>query len=270
MVEQPTLNFVSDPNKNNEQLTISSQWIDIVKTLYPLNINRLDVNDGEIYFRSFKGNPPFKTYINNVEFTIENMQNAQRKNQLLSSSFVFTGTPIGGGKISAEGKFDPFDKRPTFDLNTKLTSLQIKNIANLLKHYTSIDVEGGTFSLYGEVAAAKGKITGYVKPFIKNLKIGSPKDGSPISGIIDGLASVAAKILENPKQKTIATKIILSGSVDDPDTSILSIIGYFIRHGFINALLPQIDNTIGIQDVYYGKQSTQKPPQGKKYPFYRP
>jgi hypothetical protein len=53
--------------------------------------------------------------------------------------------------------------------------------------------------------------------------------------------------------------------VNDPDTSILSIIGYLIQHGFIRSLLPQIDNTIGMEDVIYGKPINPK----SKFPIYR-
>lgn len=255
IVYDPIINLVTDPGKN-KQLTISSRWLEIVKSLFPLNINRLEVYQGKIYFINFRGNPPFKTYIQDIHFILENMQNAKGARELLSSSFIFNGMPMQQGKIDIKGHFDPFNKTPTFDMNAQLTSLSVSQIANLLKHYTKVDVTGGTFSLYGEAAAAKGRIKGYAKPFMKNLKIGAPKKSSPLSALADNLASVAKKILENPKQKTIATKINISGRIDDPDTSLLSIIGYLIQHAFINALLPQVDDSIGIKDVYYGK----KPP----------
>ncbi len=269
VTQKPILNFVTD-SKKNEQLTISSQWIDIVKSLYPLNINRFDAHNGEVYFRSYRGNPPFSIYMKKVEFTIKNMQDAEGNHKLLSSYFNLTSTPIGGGDIKIQGRFDPFTKVPTFDMNAKLNSLSVKNIANLIKHYTHVDVVGGTFSLYAEAAAAKGVIKGYAKPFLKNLKIGESKNNSsPITVVMNGIANAAAKILENPKQKTIATVIKISGNIEDPSISIWSIMGYLLHHAFINALLPQIDNTIDIKNVYYGNQKIiPQPSRGKHYPAY--
>lgn len=263
--QHPIINFVDAPNKRNQQLSIDAQWLDLVKTLFPLNINRFDAHNGEIYFRSYTGRPPFSNYIKNIEFSIQNMQNADRYKELLPSTFNFNANPMGGGDIKITGKFNPFKKTPTFSLNGKLNSLKIVNISDLLKHYISITVIGGEFSLYGEIAAANGKVKGYFKPFIKNLKIGKPKDKSPVTVVVNGIAKIAAKVLENSKTKTIATKVNISGDINNPDKSILSIIGYLIRHGFIRALLPQLDHSIQIEDVVYDKPSNPK----SHFPLYR-
>jgi hypothetical protein len=228
VTKHPIINFVTDPSGKNEQLTIDDQWLDIVKTLFPLNINRLDAHNGEVYFLSYHGNPPFNTYIKNVEFTLENMQNAQKKNKLLPSAFQFTGNPMGGGKMEVVGQFNPLDKQPTFYLKGTLTTLSIAQIANLLKHYTDVDVVGGTFSLYSEFGAAHGRIKGYAKPFFKDLKIGNPKKESLPGILYNGVAAVAAKILENSQKKTVATKIDIDGRIDDPNSSTLSAIFFFV------------------------------------------
>jgi hypothetical protein len=256
---------VIDPTGNNQQLTLDAEWLDIAKTLFPLNINRLDAHDGEVYFRSYHGKPPFRTYIKEVEFTLHNMQNANRMSTRLPSQFEFSGHPMGGGNMNVSGKFNPFEKQPTFYFKGALVDLNVAHISNLLKHYTDIDVTAGTFSLYCEASAEKDEIKGYVKPFFKNLKIGNIKKESPIGVIYNGIAAVAAKIVENHQKKTIATKINIEGRIDDPNTSIFSIIGYLIQHAFIQALLPQIDNSIEMQNIIYNHP--EKDP--KKFPLYR-
>jgi hypothetical protein len=261
--DKPILNFVTDPNKKNEQLSIDDYWLNIVKSLFPLNINRLDIHKGIIYFRSFSGNPPFTLAVKNIEAFIENMQKVKNKSLLLPSTFSFEGKTSAGGMMKISGKYNPFNKLPTFDLKAAIGVLSVSKIAPLLKHYTDIEVVGGSFSLYGEAAAIDGKIEGYAKPFLKNLKIDTSGD-NPIETIYETLVAGAAKILENQDTKTIATKINLSGRVDDPDTSILSIIGYLLRHAFLQALLPQVDNTVKIQDLIYGK------PPRKDFPSFRP
>jgi hypothetical protein len=263
-VENPILNFVTDPNDRNEQLSIDDYWLTIVKSLFPLNINRLDVHKGIIYFRSYRGKPPFVISVKNIEFFIENMQKIKQKSVLLSSTFSFVGEPNGGGKMKVSGKYNPFNKQPTFDLKAAIGPLRISKISPLLKHYIDIKVVGGTFSLYGEAAAANGVIKGYAKPFLKNLKIADTDNNNPLEAIYEGLVAGVAKILEDSETKTIATKINLSGRIDDPDTSILSIIGYLLRHAFIQALIPQVDNSIKIQDVIY-----KKPPISKDFPLFR-
>jgi hypothetical protein len=269
MMDHPIINFVTDSNGGNEQMTIDEHWVDIVKSLFPLNINKLETNNGEVYFRSYHGNPPFKTYIKDVHFTLENIQNAQKEKKLLPSTYEFSGHPMGGGDMKVSGRFNPFDKQPTFYLKGEMNSLNVIQVANLLKHYTDIDVTNGTFSLYGEFTAANGEIKGYAKPFFKNLKIGDAKKESLPGVIVNGLAAVAAKILENPQKKTVATKIKIEGRIDDPNSSIFSIIGYLLHHAFINALVPGIDHSVTMQDVVYGKHRQPKSSEQERIPEYR-
>jgi hypothetical protein len=253
VTEHPIIHFVADTN--NEQLTIDKQWLVIVKTLFPLNINKLTANNGEIYFQDFHGDPPFKTVMKDVHLEIDNMQRTYDKNTLLLSTFKLTAKPMGAGSFSAEGKYNPFIKLPTFYIKVRLVDLEVSNIKNFLKHYTNVDVSSGIFSLYGEAAAADGKIKGYAKPFIKNLKIGNPNEHNPIHAIYNGAVAVVAKVLENSKKKTIATDIKIEGNINDSEKSTWSIIYYLLRHAFIQALLPQIDHSVDMRDVIYEDNS---------------
>lgn len=246
---QPAINFVSAPNSRNEQLSINDQWLTIVKHLFPLNINKVDVRNGTISLRSYSGKPPFNIYLKAVNLEIKNMQNVTRSPALLSSTLEIKANSMDGGQLTTKGKFSPFANEPTFAMDLTLTGVQVKSLANFLKHFTLVDVKSGKFNLYVELTAGKGKIKGYAKPFIKDLKVGTPSSDNPIEYLFDGAAALFSKVLKNPQQQTIATKITIQGDIDDPDTSILSIIGYILRHAFLKALLPQIDHNIQMQEV---------------------
>lgn len=252
--EHPVINFVTDPNGNNEQLSISSQWEDAVKALFPANINQIIASNGEINFRSFTAKPPFKLTLQNIKLKIDNIDNESRTDALLPSTFVGTANSKGGADVKVTGKYNPYAKQPTFYLASDLKHMPMSEASNFLKHYTKVDVTGGSFSLYVEFAAEKGKITGYAKPFIKDLKISPAKAGNPIGAIYDGAAMVVSKIITNHKQDTIATKVNISGNIEDPNTSIFSIIGYILSHAFIHALVPSVDHDVKMEDIYYGNR----------------
>ena len=249
---KPVLNFVIDPQGKNEQLSINAQWEDAVKALFPLNFNRVEATQGEVNFRSYTAKPPFKLTLQDINFKIDNLHDST--NTLLPSTFYVSGNSQGGAKVIIKGKFNPYTKVPTFYTTADLKGMPISEAANLLKHYTAIDVKSGSFSLYVEAAAEKGKITGYAKPFFKDLQIAPSKASNPIEAIYDGALQVVSKIITNHQHDTIATKINLSGSVEDPDTSIFSIIGYLISHAFIEAIVPGIDHDVQMRDIYYGKR----------------
>jgi hypothetical protein len=252
----PVVNFVTDDKGHNEQLTISSQWLDIVKTLFPLKFNRIEAQNGEVYFRSYTSDPPFKIFLNKLDMQMTNLQNADHSSKLLYATYKVTAESGSKGSLEIDGKFNPVIKTPTFYISVSLKGLSVVELKSFLKSYTKVDMKGGTFSLYGEAAAADGKIKGYVKPFIKNLQIGSTKpQTNPFQAVYNGAAAVVAKIIENHQKHTIATQVNISGNVNHPNDSILSIIGYMLRHAFIQALIPSVDNTIKMRDVLIGDDS---------------
>lgn len=209
------LNFVTEPDRQKEQLSISQQWLEVVKSLFPLNINQVTVHDGAIFLKSYHGNPPFSVYLNNIEFQIKN-------------------------------------------LTLSIKSLPIPKINSFLKHYVDLKAKSGNFSLFLETRAANGKISGYAKPFLDDLVVDTQENGSAFHQIYTKSAVIIAKVLENSQQKSVATQINFSGKIDDPNVSILSIIFYFIHHGFIQALLPKIDQKISMEDVQYPEESINK------------
>lgn len=249
-IEHPSLNFVTDPQGKNEQLTIDQQWQEAVKALSPVNFNRIIINHGQIHYRSFTGDPPFNIYLNNVNVLMDNLQAVQKTAEKLSAGIKATGYGMDGSLVQLNVKLDPLAAQPTFKLNASIENMTIPAANDFLHHYTKLDIKQGYFSLYVEAAAAKGKITGYVKPMIKDLQVIDPKaKTNPLKTIYKGAVQVVANILENPEQHTVATKIPLKGKIDNPDTNIWSTIGNLLRHAFIQALLPQVDHTVKITDI---------------------
>ncbi len=254
---QPEVNFVMDAKGQNEQLSINKEWKRAVKALFPLNINLLKIVDGKLTLRSFTGHPPFNLFLKDINFEIANMQKIRNEENLLSSNFNGNAVTMdGSGQVNLRGRFDPFSKKPLFDFSASVENMQINAANNFLKHFTSVDVKHGNFSLFVEAAAAQGKIKGYAKPIVKNLQIyDSEKDQTPLEALWEGALDVVAKIVTNPNKKTVATKIYIEGQIDEPQVSVLSIIGNVLRHAFIQALLPQIDHSVAMRDVLIGKSS---------------
>ncbi len=253
VAENPVLNFVIEPNKQNEQISIDEEWEQAVKSLFPLNINKVSIHNGTIALHSFRGKPPFDLQLENIDFHLDNLRKVSGS-EALYSTFEGKGK-MNQGDFSISGRVDPFAKQPTFLLNSTLKSMKIKGANDFLRHFIFTDVAAGEFNLYCEIAAKQGQITGYAKPLIKHLKIlnAEEKNKTPIEYLYKGVLELGSKILTNHKKKTIATKVKIYGEVDDPNTSVLSIIGYLLKNAFIQALLPQLDHSIELSDIRIGK-----------------
>ncbi len=249
-IYDPSLNFLVDPAGRTEQTSISAGWQNTVTALFPLNFNRITIHNGQVHLRNFTRQPTYDVYFKNINAQVDNLCNVRKTQQLLTSSLQVNAKTMDGANFNLHVAFNPVAQQPTFDLDAELQRMQISAINNLLRYYTKIDIQQGLFSLYVEAAAKNGKITGYAKPLIENLKVMAPhKKTAPITKLYKSAVQAVAKILENPAKKTVATKINFTGKLDDPNISIWPIISNLLKNAFLTALLPQIDNTIKMQDI---------------------
>lgn len=249
-VTKPEINFVTDPSGQNEQLTIDQQWQQAVEALFPLNFNTIIIHQGAVHYRSYAGTPPFDIYLKEVNAKVSNLRQIEKSDMRLSSSIKVTAKGMDNSPVKLEITLDPFAAQPTFKLNASIENMTIPTANDFLHYYTKLDIQQGYFSLYVETAAAKGKITGYAKPMIKDLQVIAPEEPTnPAKAIYKGAVQIMANILENEEQGTVATKIKIHGDIQDPAVNIWSTIGNLLRHAFIQALLPQVDHNVKLQDI---------------------
>ena len=156
-------------------------------------------------------------------------------------------------------KLNPLSKVPTFDMNTKMTAVNLVKLNDFLKAYGNFDVEKGSISLYTEAAAKNGKITGYTKPIIKYLKVASWKEDkdNPIKFLWESLVEAVGWVLTNKNKDQVATRAEFVGRADKPDIDVWSLIGQLLRNAFIEALYPALENSVSIGSV--GKEKEKKP-----------
>jgi hypothetical protein len=114
----------------------------------------------------------------------------------------------------------------------------------LLRTYGKFDVVQGRFSLYSELAARDGGISGYVKPLFKDVKAYDPeqdRDKGFMRRLYERLIGVVSKILKNVPRKEVATRVDIAGQLDDPQTSTWQAIRNLLRNAFIKAILPGLE-----------------------------
>jgi hypothetical protein len=250
ITNKPELNFVKGPNKETSQTNIDSDWKVVVDHLIPFKLNRFEINEGEIHYRDFHSSPKVDVKAQHVHVLAENLTNANHAKDSLPSTVSATAS-VYDGNVSLNMKIDPLYKTPTFDANAKMTTLTLSKLNDFLRAYGNFDVEKGTFSLYTEAAAKDGKITGYTKPIIKDMKVVSWKEDKdqPLKFIWESLIELVGWVLNNKDKDQIATKASFEGSIKNPDVDVWSTIGQLLRNAFIQALYPSLENSISLNSV---------------------
>jgi hypothetical protein len=249
-VQKPVFNFVNGPTKATSQTGIDKHWTEVIDHLLPFKLNRVELKDGEVHYRDFHSSPQIDIFARKIHVLAENLSNAKHTKGSLPSTAVATAV-VYDGTAKVNMKIDPLSRVPTFDLNAQLTNVDLTHLNNFLRAYGNFDVERGEFSLYSEAAAKNNRISGYTKPIIKDIKVVSWKEDirKPLKLIWESVVGAVAWILTNHKKDQIATKATFEGRLDDPDISVLSIIGQLLRNAFIQALVPSLENNVNINSI---------------------
>jgi hypothetical protein len=250
IMDHAVLNFVKGPTEATTENKIDSSWIDVVKDLMPLKLNRFEINQGEIHYRDLHSDPNIDLHALNVHIVAENLSNAKHNDNLLPSTVEATAA-VYGGHANLKMKLNALSRVPAFEMKAEMTSLDITTLNNFLQAYAGFDVKQGNISIYTEAATKDSLITGYVKPIIKDLKVvnwAKDKD-KPLKIAWEAVIGSVAWVFKNHGKDQLATKVEFEGNLKSPSTDIWKIIGQVLHNAFIQALYPSLENSVSINSV---------------------
>jgi len=245
----PKINFVQGPTEKESQNGKGAHFIETIKKLFPVRINRFDVQNGEVHFRNFHTDPKVDIHIDSLSLHAKNLTNSERLSKVLPASIDAKGKAMHTGIIKGHLDIDPYAQGLAFNLDLQIEQVELTTLNSFFDGYASVNVKSGFFEMYSEVAAADGKFTGYVKPLFKDMRIGDLKKDAkkPLKLVWEGVVEGLTQLLTNHSTGELGTKIQLSGTFDNPKEDILSTIGGILKNAFIKALQPGIEGTVGLQ-----------------------
>jgi hypothetical protein len=242
----PKLNFVVSKAPAKSQTKVGPNWTDTVRDLVPIDINRVAIYGGQVHYRDLESKPRVDVFVQQIDATLHNLTNSNDEGADLYASFEASALAMGSGRIQFKGKLNPYAPKPTFSFVFNLEKLELKQLNAFLQAYANVDAEQGTLSLDAEVEAAHGRFKGYVKPFIKNLKVLSWDNEKEnfFDKLWEGVVQVAAEVLKNHKHDQIATKVPLRGSTEAPSADTLATMFGLLKNAFLQALRRGIEGEL--------------------------
>jgi hypothetical protein len=86
---------------------------------------------------------------------------------------------------------------------------------------------------------------------MKNVNIYSSEgeEDNPLKRLWEGLVDFAAEILENQDTEQVAARIPFSGTIKNPDASILETVVSVLHNAFVSAFARSLEGSISIRDV---------------------
>lgn len=186
-------------------------------------------------------NKPYRVFLSHVDFLLKNFSNHFSHGPAQSH---LKAKFMGNGNIVASGNFRPEKAGPDLDLYVKIEDTALTSMNNLLRAYGNFDVSAGVFSLVSELHLKNNNISGYIKPFFKNIKVydsRKDKDRGILHKVYEKMIGAVAKLLKNRPTQKVATKINITGPVGKPETSTWQIIVELIKNAFFKTIFPSFE-----------------------------
>jgi hypothetical protein len=250
ILDSPVLIFTKDKTELSDVKKDTTDFRKTLKNFMPLKVNRFEINNGSIHYVDNTSKPKVDVSINRAHILALNLTNAADDKILLPST-VTAQASVYEGSLDFNMKLNALAESPIFELNAEIKNTNLALLNDFLKAYGDFDVNRGKFSLYSEVAARDGKFIGYVKPFIKDLKVIGPQDknDSFLQKVWEHIIGAAGVVLKNQHKEQIATKVSIEGHFNSPKTNIMEAVWEVLRNAFVQALIPNIDHEININSV---------------------
>ena len=187
---------------------------------------------------------PYRVFLADTDLHMSNFSNqfSQGPAQVrLKAKFM------GSGITTASGNFRPEKGGSDLDLYVKIENTQLTAMNDLLRAYGNFDVSAGAFSLISELHVKNNAISGYIKPFFRDIKVydrRKDKGRGIFHQAYEMLIGGVAKLLENRSRQEVATKADITGSLEKPETSTWQIVVELIKNAFFKAILPSFEKEV--------------------------
>jgi len=187
---------------------------------------------------------PYRVFVTETDLHMSNFSNqfSQGTAQVrLKAKFM------GSGMTTASANFRPENAGPDLDLYVKIEDSPLTAMNDVLRAYGDFDVSAGVFSLVSELHFNKGAISGYIKPFFKDMKVYDRRTDNE-RGIFHQMYEMmiggVVTILENRTHQEVATKVDIKGRANKPETSTWQIVVELVKNAFFKAILPSFEKRV--------------------------
>jgi hypothetical protein len=204
-------------------------------------VDRLDIVKSNVGLVNKTTTPNYRVFVADTTVTLTNLSSLPSGETAMAK---LHGKFMGSGPVRADFKLLPTRPGPDFDLAVQIDETDLATMNNLLRAYGKFDVVAGRFSLYTELQAKNRQVIGYVKPLFQDMEVYDPKQDrgkSVLRKAYEKVVGGVSKVLQNRPRDEVATRVEISGRLDNPNVSIIDTIVTLVQNAFFKAILPGFD-----------------------------
>ena len=203
-----------------------------------LAARRISIKDATLGFVNDEAQPRYRVYLSDIDARVENFTNRLTEGAMTAR---VTARFMGSGETVVAATVRPEGEGPDFDLSTRIEHVDVRRMNDLLRAHGKIDIASGLFSVYSELHVKSGRVAGYVKPLIHDLKVYAPqqdREKSVGQKIKEKTADIVSKLLRNRPRQDIATIAPITGPLENPKADTWATMVNLVQNAFFKAILP--------------------------------
>jgi len=244
---QPVVNFVDGSGTGDTQSGKGVDWRSKLKLLTPMRLDEVSVSHGTITFHNFVSNPPVDLKMTDVNGTASNLTNIERHGGIRVASMQATARILGQAPLETHAQFDPLEHHGDFRIDLQVTDVDLTRANQLARAYVGLDLASGEGDFTMQLEADHGQLNGYAKPLFHNLQIFSWKQDveqghkNPLQLAWEATAQLVTSVFKNHEKDQFATRIPISGRIDDRQLGTFDAVINVLRNAFVKAYTPQLE-----------------------------
>ncbi len=203
-----------------------------------LHLDTLRLTNAQLGFQNAAPRPPYRVFLTQVDLRLENLDNQAGHG---TSPFQASGMFMGSAPASFSGRFRGGAQPADFQVRLELNDAPLPSLNDMLMAHGGVDVAQGSLSVFTELTVKDGRVEGYVKPLIRNLRIyDKAKDGRKGFGtrVKMHVFQALGELFKNRSSGSVATVVRISGSTRAPETSEWQVIRKLLGNGLFRAIRP--------------------------------
>ena len=248
VIEGMTIDYIHSPRtaaaerRRAEQVGRAAR--EVSKSKMELRVDQVRLTRCTVGLVNEAARNPYRVFLADADLNLSNLSNNFSQGPARAE---LQGKFMGSGATRVAAHFRPGHKGTDLDLDVKIEETRMTAMNDLLRAYANFDVAAGTFTLYSELHVKDGAVSGYVKPFFKEMKVydrRKDKEKKVSRKMYEILVGGVARLLERRPHGEVATKADISGTLEKPHISSWQIIGQLIKNAFFKAILPGFEKEV--------------------------
>jgi hypothetical protein len=203
-----------------------------------LQVDHLRLTQCQFGFVNEKVAPPYRLFISDGSLALENLSNQAAQGR---TEFKGRGAFMGRGRMVVSGAVGSTEAPVDFAVQLHLDDAHLPDLNDFLLASAGVDVAEGQLSVYAELTVRKGRLDGYFKPLIKDLKVYDRRkdQGKPFGRRVEmHVLQALAGFFKNRRTRAVATVTHLSGPISGPKVGEWEAIRKLIGNGLFSAIRP--------------------------------